>query len=62
MRLAMLVIAGDRSVARLFTEIFTLPDWKVDTPYNGRDVVQLLLGSKHYDIILVSYRFPPQLA
>jgi DNA-binding response OmpR family regulator len=54
----MLVIEGDEGVTQLFAAIFTLPDWKVDIPLNGRNIAELLLGSKHYDIIVFSYQFP----
>ena len=54
----MLVIEGNDSVARLFATIFSQRGWVVDTPRNGHDVIQALLSSKSYDMILVSYKFP----
>lgn len=57
MKQAMLVIEGDEAVAKLFAKIFSDRNWDVDTPRNGRAVVEALLGSKSYSIILVSYQF-----
>lgn len=54
----MLVIEGDDSVARLLAMIFSQRDWDVDAPRNGRGVAEALHSSKHYDMILVSYKFP----
>jgi DNA-binding response OmpR family regulator len=53
----MLVIEGDEEAAELYAAIFTQPGWNVDAPHNGRGVAEILLGSKHYNIILVSYHF-----
>ena len=58
----MLVIGGDQSVARLFTEIFSRRDWDVDAPRDWQSASAFLVGTRRYDIILVSYRFPSQLA
>jgi DNA-binding response OmpR family regulator len=54
----MLVIEGDEEAAELYAAIFTQPGWNVDAPHSGRGVAEILLGSKHYNITLVSYHFP----
>lgn len=56
MSLAVLVIEGDESVARLFMEIFLQEGWGVSVPRGGKSVVNALLGNGHYDLITVSYR------
>jgi len=58
MKRQMLAIEGDETVAQLFVAIFTGAGWSVDTPRHARSVAGSLLGSKRYDIILVSHQFP----
>lgn len=53
---SMLIVEGDYSIACLFAEIFSQRNWNVDTPRNGRSIVEALLGKMPYDIILTSYR------
>ncbi len=55
---SILIMEGDRSAARLFAEVFKQDDWQVDSPSDGQSMAEALLGNKHYDIILVSYRIP----
>lgn len=57
MRLRVLVIEGDESVARLFMEIFSQEGWDVSTPRGGKSVAGALLSDNHYDLITVSYSF-----
>lgn len=54
----MLVIEGDEEATELYAAIFTQPGWNIDAAHNGRGVAEILLGSKHYNITLVSYHFP----
>jgi DNA-binding response OmpR family regulator len=58
MSLSVLVIEGDEAVARLFVAVFSQQGWSVHVPRSGRDVADALLGSRHFDIITVSYKFP----
>jgi DNA-binding response OmpR family regulator len=56
--LSILVIEGDRTLAKLFTDIFELQEWKADSCCNADDSMALLKSTKEYDVILTSYRVP----
>jgi|GEM_PF-2450052 len=58
MSFSVLVIEGDPTVAGLLVEVFSMQRWDVCVPRSGVGVVDTLLGSRYFDIITVSYRFP----
>ena len=57
-RLKALIIEGDHSVARLFAEVLAYHDWDVETCNDSLCAEEAVSGSRHYDIILVSYVIP----
>lgn len=59
MSLSVLVIEGDPTVAGFLVEVFSQQGWNVCVPRNGTGVAVTLLGDRRFDLITVSYRFPP---
>jgi len=58
MSLSVLVIEGDPTVARFLVEVFSQQSWDACIPHSGVGVADTLLGSRSFDIITVSYKFP----
>jgi CheY-like chemotaxis protein len=59
MSLSVFVIEGDPTVAGFLVEVFSQQGWDVCVPRNGTGVAVTLLGDRRFDLITVSYRFPP---
>ena len=57
-RFKALIIEGDKSVARLFAEVFAYNDWDAETCGDAPCATEAISGDRHYDIILVSYKVP----
>ena len=58
MKLSVLVIEGDATVARFLVKVCSQQGWQADAPRTGPQVAGALLSDTHYDLITVSYKFP----
>jgi CheY-like chemotaxis protein len=55
---SLLLIEGDSSVSKLFSDVFVDRGWHVDVCPNGTSAVLALNKLRHYEVILVSYVVP----
>lgn len=53
---SMLVIDGSQTVATLLAEVFSTRGWRVGFCTDGESAMDQLSRSKHYDVVLLSYR------
>ena len=54
---SILIADGDRRVAQMFADVFTIHDWRVTWYRDGHRAGEDLRGGAHYDAVLVGYQF-----
>jgi DNA-binding response OmpR family regulator len=53
---SILIAEGDANVAKLFVSVFQHYDWQVTSPFDANGAAEVLRGTEHFDMMLVSYK------